>query len=53
MIVAGYADRWSEEQTIKDRKDPLGAGDAANWPPRAVKRSVPFAMLGLTILTVW
>jgi hypothetical protein len=52
-IVARYADRWSIEQTIKDTKILLGAGDTANRLPHAVERSVPFAMLGLTFLTLW
>jgi DDE superfamily endonuclease len=52
-IIARYADRWSIEQTIKDSKTLLGAGDAANRLPRAVERTVPFAMLGLTILVLW
>ena len=30
-----------------------GAGDAANRLQRAVERTVPFAMLGLTILVLW
>jgi len=52
-ILARYADRWSVEQTIKDSKILLGAGDAANRLRRAVERTVPFAMLGLTILVLW
>ena len=52
-IVARYAARWSEEQTIKDGKELFGAGDAANRLPQAVRRSVPFAMLGITILVLW
>lgn len=52
-ITARYADRWSVEQTIKDSKILLGAGDAANRLRRAVERTVPFAMLGLTILVLW
>ncbi|MGH2668792.1 MAG: IS701 family transposase [bacterium] len=52
-ITARYADRWSVEQTIKDSKILIGAGNAANRLRRAVERSVPFAMLGLTILVLW
>ena len=37
----------------KDSKILLGAGDAANRLRLAVERSVPFAMLGLTILVLW
>ena len=52
-IIARYSDRWSEEQTIKDGKELLGAGDAAGRLPRAVRRTVPFTMLCLTILVLW
>jgi SRSO17 transposase len=52
-ITSRYADRWSIEQTIKDSKILIGAGDAANRLRLAVERSVPFAMLGLTILVLW
>lgn len=53
MIIARYADRWSVEQSIKDSKVLIGAGDTANRLRLAVERSVPFAMLGLTILVLW
>jgi len=52
-IVSRYAARWSVEQTIKDSKVLIGAGDTANRVRVAVERSVPFAMLGLTILVLW
>jgi DDE superfamily endonuclease len=52
-IISRYADRWSVEQTIKDSKILLGAGHAAHRLRRAVERTVPFAMLGLTILVLW
>jgi hypothetical protein len=52
-LVSRYADRWSVEQSIKDSKILIGAGDAANRLPLAVHRSVPFAMPGLTILVLW
>jgi hypothetical protein len=52
-IIARYAARWSVEQTIKDSKILIGAGDAANRLRLAVQRTVPFAMLALTILVLW
>ncbi|MGW1055234.1 IS701 family transposase [Streptomyces sp. NPDC002521] len=33
QIVARYASRWFIEQSIKDGKQLLGAGDAQNWLP--------------------
>jgi hypothetical protein len=53
QIVARYAARWPVEQSIKDGKDLLGAGDAQNRLPVAVARTVPFAMLCQTILILW
>jgi hypothetical protein len=52
-IVERYCARWSIEQTIKDGKDLLGAGDAQNRLQHAVERTVPFMMLNLTILVCW
>lgn len=52
-IVSRYADRWSVEQSIKDSKILIGAGHAANRLRLAVERSVPFAMLSMTILVLW
>lgn len=52
-IVARYCCRWSIEQTIKDAKQILGAGDAHNRLEDAVRRTVPFMMLNLTILVCW
>jgi hypothetical protein len=50
QIVVRYAARWPVEQSIKDGKDLLGAGDAQNRLPAAVTRTVPFAMLCQSIL---
>jgi hypothetical protein len=44
-IITRYADRWIVEQTIKDSKILIGAGNAANRLRRAVERTVPFTML--------
>jgi hypothetical protein len=53
QIVARYASRWSIEQSIKDGKDLLGAGDAQNRLPAAVERTTPLALANLTILVLW
>jgi hypothetical protein len=53
QIVARYAPRWPIEQSIKDGKDLLAAGDAQNRLPAAVARTVPFAMLCQSILILW
>jgi len=51
--VARYASRWSVEQSIKDGKDLLGAGDAQNRLPAAVGRTTPLGLANLTILVLW
>jgi DDE superfamily endonuclease len=53
QIVARYASRWSVEQSIKDGKDLLGAGDAQNRLPAAVERTTPLGLASLTILVLW
>ena len=52
-LVVRYSWRWPIEQTIKDCKLLLGAGDARSRVQAAVTRTVPFQMLCLTILFCW
>jgi hypothetical protein len=52
-IVARYASRWPIEQTIKDGKELLGAGDPQSRLPLAVERTTPFILTTLTILVLW
>ena len=52
-LVARYASRWSIEQSIKDGKNLLGAGDAQNRLPAAVERTTPLGLANLTILVLW
>jgi len=52
-IVARYASRWPIEQSIKDGKRLLGAGDAHNRLPIAVERTTPLGLANLTILVLW
>jgi DDE superfamily endonuclease len=53
QIVARYASRWSIEQSIKDGKNLLGAGNAQNRLPAAVERTTPLGLANLTILVLW
>jgi len=53
QIVARYASRWSIEQSIKDGKQLLGAGDAQSRLPAAVERTTPLGLANLTILVLW
>jgi len=52
-VVARYASRWPIEQTIKDGKDLLGAGDPQSRLPKAVERTTPFILANITILVLW
>ncbi len=53
QIVARYASHWSIEQSIKDGKQLLGAGDAHNRLPAAVERTTPLGLANLTVLVLW
>jgi DDE superfamily endonuclease len=52
-LVTRYAARWAIEQAFGDARNVLGAGEARNRAPRAVQRTVPFAMLAYTLIVCW
>ena len=52
-LVTRYAARWSIEQAFADARNILGAGEARNRTPRAVQRTVPFALLTSTLIITW
>jgi DDE superfamily endonuclease len=52
-LVTRYAARWSIEQAFSDARNILGAGEARNRTPRAVQRTVPFALLTSTLIITW
>jgi len=52
-LVTRYAARWSIEQAFADARNILGAGEARNRTPRAVERTVPFALLTCTLIIIW
>jgi hypothetical protein len=52
-LVTRYAARWSIEQAFADARNVLGAGEARNRVPRAVQRTVPFALLVSTLIIIW
>jgi hypothetical protein len=52
-LVTRYAARWSIEQAFHDARNILGAGEARNRTPRAVTRTVPFALLTHTLVITW
>jgi hypothetical protein len=52
-LVARYAVRWSIEQAFADARNLPGAGEARNRTPRAVERTVPFALITCTLIITW
>lgn len=50
QIVSRYAGRWSVEVAIATAKGPMGADDARNRVHTAVKYTVPFGMLVMTLV---
>jgi hypothetical protein len=52
-LITRYAARWSIEQAFHDARNVLGAGEARNRTPRAVQRTVPFALLIHTLIITW
>jgi DDE superfamily endonuclease len=52
-IVERYARRWSIEPANATGKQFMGIGQARNRTPRAVRRTVPFAFLVQSLVTVW
>jgi hypothetical protein len=52
-LITRYAARWAIEQAFADARNVLGAGEARNRTPAAVRRTVPFALLTSTITVTW
>src|SRR5262249_48903319 len=53
QLIARYAGRWAIEVAIFDAKNITGAGEARNRVPRAVERTVPFALFTQSIVIIW
>jgi hypothetical protein len=53
QLIARYAARWAIEVAIFDAKNITGAGEARNRAPRAVERTVPFALFIQSIVIIW
>lgn len=53
QIITRYASRWSIEVAIRDAKQSTGAGQARNRVPKAVERTVPFALIIQSIVILW
>ena len=53
QVITRYAGRWAIEVAIGDAKNITGAGEARNRLPRAVERTVPFALFTQSIVIIW
>lgn len=52
-VITRYADRWAIEVAIETAKGPMGVGQTRNRTPKAVQRTVPFAMLTMSLVITW
>ena len=52
-LVARYASRWGIEQAFADARQIIGVGEARNRTRRAVERTVPFGLIGFSVVTLW
>ena len=52
-LIERYADRWSIEVTFEEGKHQFGIGQARNRVEQAVKRTVPFQFLTMSLTILW
>lgn len=53
QIVERYCDRWSIEVCFEEAKHQAGVGDPENRTENAVKRTVPFQLLTMSLTICW
>jgi hypothetical protein len=53
QIVERYCDRWAIEVCFEEAKHQAGVGDAENRTEKAVRRTVPFQFLTMTLTICW
>jgi hypothetical protein len=53
QIVERYCDRWAIEVCFEEAKHQAGVGDAHNRTEKAVRRTVPFQFLTMTLTIIW
>jgi hypothetical protein len=53
QLIERYASRWSIEVAFEDAKQLIGVGQARNRTEQAVKRTVPFGLLCLSLTIIW
>ncbi len=52
-LIERFACRWSIEVAFEDAKQLVGVGEARNRTELAVKRTVPFGLLSMSLTIVW
>ena len=52
-LVERFAGRWSIEVAFEDAKQLVGVGEARNRTELAVKRTVPFGLLCMSLTIIW
>ena len=52
-LVERFACRWSIEVAFEDAKQLVGVGEARNRTELAVKRTVPFGLLCMSLTIIW
>ncbi|MGH2844154.1 MAG: IS701 family transposase, partial [Solirubrobacteraceae bacterium] len=52
-LIERYGDRWPTEVAYEEGKEIFGVGDARNRAQDAVKRTVPFQFLAMTLTICW
>jgi hypothetical protein len=52
-LVERFACRWSIEVAFEDAKQLVGVGEARNRTKLAVKRTVPFGLLCMSLTIIW
>ena len=53
QLIERYADRWPTEVAYEEGKEHFGVGEARNRTETAVKRTVPFQFLAMTLTICW
>jgi hypothetical protein len=53
QLICRYSDRWPIEVAYEEGKELFGIGDARNRTEKAVRRTVPFQFLAMTLTITW
>lgn len=53
QLIERFADRWPIEVAYEDAKQLFGIGQARNRTEHAVRRTVPFQFLAMTLTLIW